>query len=65
MLFETELEWLIYTLWNKNTTVTPVYTFAIPQTVIFKQGKPDAWFFRSKEGHLLKKNYHNTTTEKI
>jgi hypothetical protein len=64
-MFETELEWLLYHLWNKVTAKPPIFSFALPQTVIFKAGKPTAWYFKSKDGFILKKNASNVTLVNI
>lgn len=33
---ETEFEWLLHTLWNKNTKTTPTLNFIVPPTISFK-----------------------------
>lgn len=56
-LLETELEWLIYQLWSKNTARAPVFSFKLAETVILRQGNPQTWYFSSKEGYILRKNH--------
>ena len=65
MFFETELEWLIYQLWTKNTSRSPVFSFKIADSVICREGVPHTWYFSSKEGYILKKNSHNVRLQKI
>lgn len=60
--YESELEWLIYSLWTKHTATNPVFEFSIPDTVVLRDGKPSAWYFTSKEGYILKKNYQNVNS---
>ena len=55
-ILETELEWLCYQLWSKNTARAPTFSFNIADTVIFRHGNPQTWYFSSKEGYILKKN---------
>jgi hypothetical protein len=59
--FESELEWLFFMLWNKSSAVPPIFSFHIPQTVIIRENRPQTWYFRSKEGYILKKNACNVT----
>ena len=54
---ETELEWLCYQLWSKNTARAPTFSFQLADTIIMRQGVPQTWYFSSKEGYILKKNY--------
>lgn len=38
----------------------------IPETVVFKEGEPREWYFKSdKEGVILKKNWANVTKEEV
>ena len=53
MQFESETEWLLFTLWN--TKSQKAYKFSVPDTVIFREGKPLAWYFTTKEGMLKRK----------
>ena len=54
-----ELEWLFYQLWLKTTAAPPRFMFSIPDTMFYRNDKPDTWYFTSKEGHILKKNKMN------
>ena len=56
-LLESELEWLCYQLWTKTTARAPIFSFDIADTIILRQGTPQTWYFSTKEGHILKKNY--------
>lgn len=64
-VLETELEWLIYQLWSKNTARAPLFSFSIADTVVMRQGVPQTWYFSSKEGYILKKNFQNVKLPKI
>ena len=35
-VLETELEWLIYQLWSKNTARAPTFSFNLAETVILR-----------------------------
>ena len=39
-VLETELEWLFYQLWTKNTARAPTFSFDIAETIILRQGNP-------------------------
>lgn len=62
---ESEIEWLCYQLWSKNTARAPTFSFQLADTVIMRQGSPQTWYFSSKEGYILKKNYQNVRLSKI
>ena len=64
-LLETELEWLIYQLWSKNTARAPTFSFKLAETVILREGCPQTWYFSSKEGYILRKNQCNVRLAKI
>ena len=64
-MLETELEWLIYQLWSKNTAHFPKFSFRIAETVILREGSPQNWYFSSKEGYILRKNSANVKMAKI
>ena len=64
-LLETELEWLVYQLWSKNTARAPIFSFNLAETVILRQGCPQTWYFSSKEGYILRKNTSNVRLTKI
>ena len=62
---ESELEWLLYALWTKKTPTPTQFSFQLPDTVVLRDGKPHTWYFTSREGFILKKNYLNVTVEKV
>ena len=62
---ETELEWLLYALWTKKTASPTKFSFQLPDTVVLRDGKPHNWYFSSREGLILKKNFFNITPDKI
>ena len=62
---DTELEWLLYALWTKKAAQPTSFSFHLPDTVILKDGKPQTWYFSSRDGVILKKNFYNVTSEKI
>ena len=64
-MLETELEWLIYQLWSKNTARAPNFSFRLAETVILREGTPHTWYFSSKEGYILRKNSSNVKLVKI
>jgi hypothetical protein len=65
MLLETELEWLFYQLWTKADARPTIFSFVIPDTVIYKNGEPKVWYFNNKDGSILKKNFQNVTNRKL
>lgn len=62
---ESELEWLLYNLWTKKSAKPPQFSFQIADTVVLKDGKPQNWYFSSRDGTILKKNFYNVTPDKI
>lgn len=30
------------------------FPFKVPETIVFKNGKPDSWYFRANDGVMLK-----------
>ena len=62
---ETEIEWLFYHLWTKNTPVPPSFNFKIADTVVLRNGVPSVWYFTSKDGYILKKDAKNVRIAKI
>ena len=60
-----ELEWLYYHLWLKTGQTAPKFTFTIPETIFYRHGKPETWYFTSKEGYILKKNKYNVSSKSI
>ena len=62
---ESELEWLLYALWTKKSPLPTQFSFGLPDTVVLRDGKPHTWYFTSKDGSILKKNYQNVTAEKV
>ena len=56
-MLETELEWLCFQLWSKTTAVTSHFSFSLADTIILRQGVPKNWYFTTKEGVIMKKNY--------
>ena len=59
------MEWLCYQLWSKTTASAPVFSFSIADTIILREGLPQTWYFSTKEGYILKKNYQNVRLPKI
>lgn len=59
------MEWLLYALWTKKTPVPTQFSFYLPDTVVLRDGKLHTWYFTSKEGSILKKNFQNVTVEKV
>ena len=62
---ESEIEWLFYHLWTKNTPTPPVFNFKIADTVILRNGVASVWYFTSKDGYILKKDAKNVKISKI
>jgi hypothetical protein len=60
-----EIEWLFYHLWTKTGSSAPKFMFSIPDTVFYWNNKPEAWFFTSKDGYILKKNKFNVNQKVI
>lgn len=53
-----------YFLWSKSK-YSQAMKFRIPNTVIFEDGVPTAWFFTGKKGSILKKGPSNTSIPAI
>ncbi len=50
-----ETEWLLHYLWHKEAGKPEIkYNFKIPDTVIYKIGRPYNWYFTSKDGSIMK-----------
>lgn len=61
-----EMEWLFYTLWLKASgSSPPKFSFAIPDTVFYRNGRAESWYFTSKEGYIMKKNKLNVNQKVI
>ncbi len=60
-----EMEWLFYHLWLKLGSSPPKFSFSIAETVFYRHGIPDAWYFTNKEGFILKKNKFNVNLKII
>ena len=66
-MFSHEAEWFFYYLWKPTDTLFP-FSFSIPNTFVYKTGlskTPNAWYFTSKLGLVLKKRKHNLKLETI
>ena len=61
---ETELDWIFHQLWTKAKG-PQAFSFIIPETIVFRQGKPVNWYFNTNQGIILKKNFQNITMKKI
>lgn len=65
-MISSEMEWLLYYLWHKESGKPVVkYNFKIPDTVIYKIGRPYAWYFTSKDGTIMKKTKAKLTNESV
>ena len=51
-MVETELEWLLYQLWQKGSAKAPTFSFQIADTVILRSGLPIVWYCSSPEGAI-------------
>ncbi|CDW91604.1 UNKNOWN [Stylonychia lemnae] len=60
-----ELEWLFYNLWTKVGPSPPKFSFSVPETVFYRHGRPESWYFTNKEGIILKKNKFNVNQKMI
>ena len=60
---ESETEWLLLNLW-KDIGLGSL-PFIIPDTIIYKYGKPQSWYFTAKNGLLKRKIKRNITYENI
>ena len=45
-----ELEWLLYQLWNKKNPQWAGFSFDIADTILMRQGECKAWYYSNKEG---------------
>jgi len=65
-MISNEMEWLLYILWHKEPGKPVIkYNFKIPDTVIYKIGRPYSWYFTSKEGVILKKTKTKLTHDSV
>ena len=63
-MISSEMEWLLHYLWHKEAGKPVIkYNFKIPDTVIYKIGRPYIWYFTSKEGYIMKKTKTKLTHE--
>jgi hypothetical protein len=59
------MELMYYLLWRKDSPYKEHMNISIPDTVIFKSGKPVKWYFTNKEGTVLQKKQDNITYDNI
>jgi hypothetical protein len=65
-MISSEMDWLLHYLWHKESGKPEIkYNFKIPETVIYKIGRPFAWYFTSKEGVIMKKTKAKLTNESV
>lgn len=57
-------EMLFHRLWEKDElNLGPAIT--IPDSIIYKHGRPVCWYFTALDGKIKKKTKHNLDAEKI
>ena len=59
------MEMIYYLLWRKDSPYNEQMNISIPDTVIFKKGRPINWYFTNSEGIVLKKRQSNVNYEAI
>jgi hypothetical protein len=59
------MEMVYYLLWRKDSPYNEQMNISIPDTIIFKKGRPVSWYFTNSEGKVLKKKGPNVTFENI
>jgi hypothetical protein len=59
------MELMYYLLWRKDSPYKSHLNISIPDTIIFKKGKPVRWYFTNSEGTVLQKKIENINFENI
>jgi hypothetical protein len=59
------MELMYYLLWRKDSPYKSHLNISIPDTIIFKKGKPVRWYFTNSEGAVLQKKIENINFENI
>lgn len=59
------MELMYYLLWRKDSPYKLHLNISIPDTIIFKKGKPVRWYFTNSEGTVLQKKIENINFENI
>lgn len=52
---DSEFEWLLHTLWDKNTKSSPEFLFTVPDTLILRENESPHWYFTNKDMQLQRK----------
>jgi hypothetical protein len=59
-------EWLLFHLWKQNDSTNQSCPFVlIPDTIIYRWGRPFFWYFTTHSGELLRKSKNKVTHKYI
>jgi hypothetical protein len=59
------MELIYYLLWRKDSPYNEQMNICIPDTIIFRKGRPVSWYFTNHDGTVLKKKLANVTFDNI
>jgi len=59
------IEDIYYLLWRKDSPFNEKLNLRIPDTVVFRRGRPMAWYFTNSEGAVLRKKPTSLTYPEI
>ncbi len=56
---------LYYLLWRKDSPFNEKLNIKIPDTIVFRKGRPMSWYFTNNEGVVLRKKQSSLTFPEI
>lgn len=59
------IEDIYYLLWRKDSPYKERLNILMPDTIVFRKGRPMAWYFTSSEGVVLRKKQTSLVYEEI
>lgn len=59
------IEDLYYLLWRKDSPYKEKLNLRIPDTIVFRKGRPMSWYFTNSQGAVLKKKEPSLNYEEI
>lgn len=59
------IEDIYYLLWRKDSPFNEKLNLRIPDTIIFRKGRPMAWYFTNNDGVVLRKKPSSLTYPEI
>src|SRR5688572_15416893 len=59
------IEDIYYLLWRKDSPFNEKLNLRIPDTLIFRKGRPMAWYYTTNEGSVMRKKQNSLVYPKI